>query len=212
MKIVVISDTHTLHNEILNKIPPADVLIHCGDFSEHDLVSVVSFNEFLGELSHIPTKIVIPGNHDRFVERNVDLARATLTHCHFLLDESITIDGINFYGSPWQPEFFDWAYNLPRKSPMLQERWDAIPTNTDVLITHGPPNGICDLNKQGQPTGCELLRETILGRVMPKFHLFGHIHEAYGSYNDRGLDTTFINASICNLNYKPINDPVIIEL
>ena len=41
---------------------------------------------------------------------------------------------------PRQPEFGDWAFNLPRGEKCL-EKWDLIPEGVDVLITHGPPIG-----------------------------------------------------------------------
>ena len=46
-----------------------------------------------------------------------------------------------------QPEFFGWGFNLTRGGPLL-EKWNMIPDDTDVLITHGPPIG-----KHSQPAG-----------------------------------------------------------
>ena len=50
-------------------------------------------------------------------------------------------DNVRIYGSPWQPEFYNWAFNLPRNGEEMKARWDAIPDNTDILITHGPAYG-----------------------------------------------------------------------
>ena len=47
-------------------------------------------------------------------------------------------------------------------------------------------------------------------RVRPRFHVFGHIHEGYGVSSD-GV-TTYINASSCNYNYRPLNPPVIFDI
>ena len=84
------------------------------------------------------------------------------------------IDGVKFWGSPWQPAFYDWAFNVPR-GRQLAEMWALIPDDTDVLITHTPPYGILDQVENGELVGCEDLREALL-RVKPKLHVFGHIH------------------------------------
>jgi Icc-related predicted phosphoesterase len=45
--------------------------------------------------------------------------------------------------------------------------------------------------------------------VKPKVHAFGHIHESYGWYYNEY--TIFVNASICNESYAPVNKPYVIE-
>lgn len=49
---------------------------------------------------------------------------------------------ILIYGSPWQPEFCDWAFNCSRGSE-IRSKFDSIPTDVpiDILVTHGPPYG-----------------------------------------------------------------------
>lgn len=79
-----------------------------------------------------------------------------------------------------------------------------IPEETDVLITHGPPFGILDRTISGLEVGCEDLLKTIK-KLKPKFHLFGHIHEAYGEEN--GINTTFINGSLLDEHYNLVNAP-----
>jgi hypothetical protein len=97
-----------------------------------------------------------------------------------LVDPNTTNEtALSIYGSPWQPEFYDWAYNLPRGTA-LKEKWDMIPTTTDVLITHGPPHGILDKAADGVLCGCRELLTTVKNRVKPRLHIFGHIHEGYG--------------------------------
>ena len=79
----------------------------------------------------------------------------------YLEDSGVVIDGLKFWGSPWTPEFFDWAFNA-RRGLQLFDKWQKIPLDTDVLITHGPPAGILDLvvTRQGEAqVGCnDLLR------------------------------------------------------
>ena len=57
---------------------------------------------------------------------------------HYLEDSGVEIAGTRWWGSPWQPEFNSWAFNLPRGEP-LSEKWALIPDDVDVLVTHSPP-------------------------------------------------------------------------
>jgi Icc-related predicted phosphoesterase len=98
---------------------------------------------------------------------------------------------VKFYGSPWQPAFNDWAFNLPRGKP-LAEVWAKIPEGVDVLITHGPPKGFGDETKGGKGEGCEDLLERVRA-ARPRLHLFGHIHESGGAWTEGA--TTFVNCT-----------------
>jgi hypothetical protein len=120
----------------------------------------------------------------------------------------VDIDGLKIYGSPWQPEFFNWAFNLPRNGSELESKWNLIPEGLDILITHGPPWGVLDLAPRGLNVGCELLSKRVM-EVSPKIHVFGHIHSSYGQKNFNGVE--FINASVLGEDYNPTNDPVKID-
>eukprot|EP00026_Physarum_polycephalum_P017756 Phypoly_transcript_19088.p1 GENE.Phypoly_transcript_19088~~Phypoly_transcript_19088.p1 ORF type:complete len:151 (+),score=18.92 Phypoly_transcript_19088:146-598(+) len=137
-------------------------------------------------------------------EKRPELAESELLkglqNCYYLRDKAINLEGINFYGAPWQPEFCKWAFNLPR-GQALKEKWDMIPSNTDILITHGPPKGILD-RVEGSNEGCADLLAAVQ-RIKPKYHIFGHIHEGYGEFSDG--TTHFINASNLNGAYRPTN-------
>jgi hypothetical protein len=120
---------------------------------------------------------------------------------------------LRLWGSPWQPRFFDWAFNLDRGEP-LRRVWEKIPPQTDILLTHGPPYGILDATFRGQLVGCEELLEAV-ARVRPRLHVFGHIHEAHGVKEHRwddGRTTVFVNASSCALSHWPAHPPVVIDL
>ena len=60
---------------------------------------------------------------------------------------------------------------------------DPIPENTDILVTHGPPQGFHDEVDEAysgpQNVGCPHLRRAI-ERIRPRLHVFGHIHEGHG--------------------------------
>jgi Icc-related predicted phosphoesterase len=124
-----------------------------------------------------------------------------------LFDNDVTIDGIKFYGSPWQPEFHNWAFNLSRGEE-LAEKWEQIPNDVDVLITHGPAYGILDYAPIGGHVGCEELYRKIV-EVKPKIHVCGHIHDGYGQKTMGGIE--FLNASVLNDRYEHAHKPIFVE-
>jgi hypothetical protein len=223
IRVVCISDTHGLVKDL--KIPDGDVLIHAGDFTNAgEMSQIMELNELLGRLPH-KHKIVIAGNHDiSFQEgwyeanwkrfnpymESVRACRAALTNCTYLEDSEVVIEGYKFYGSPWQPSFCNWAFNLERGAP-LKEKWNKIPTDTEILITHGPPLGYGDLipPPESKRTGCLDLLNAV-EQIAPLYHIFGHVHEGYG-VTSNGV-TTFINASTCTDAYKPTNEPIVFDL
>jgi Icc-related predicted phosphoesterase len=205
VKIIAISDTHGAHAG--QDIPDGDILVHAGDLTRTGtLAQVADFNRFLGALPHAH-KIVIAGNHDLCFEAQPEKVRACLTEAIYLQDEPVTVESIHFYGSPFSPQFFDWAFMLPR-GPRIRAKWESIPADTDVLITHGPPWGRGDMTDRGERAGCRDLL-AVVERIRPPLHIFGHIHEGAGiSRNDH---TVFVNPSICDLHYRPVQPPIVIE-
>ena len=218
MKIVCISDTHAHHELVLGGIPDGDVLIHAGDLCGLPrMEDVESFLRWFGAQPH-RHKIFIAGNHDGPFALMPALCRRALDSLcpavHYLQDSSVEFEDVVFYGSPWQPAFGDWFFNLPR-GRQLAERWAKIPLRTDVLITHGPPHGILD-QCPGVPdrtridhAGCEDMTRAI-ARVRPKLHVFGHIHEGYGRLDRDG--TIYVNASSMDGRYRPMNRAIVVEL
>ena len=222
IRFVCISDTHNKTKSL--KVPEGDVLLHSGDFSNiGDDKDIIHFNDFLSTLPHTH-KVVIAGNHDLSfdLENNASLKRnfnnlnslnaaetkAKLRNCIYLEDSGINLLGYNIYGSPWTPTFYDWAFNLDR-GENIRKKWELIPANTEILLTHGPPHRILDRCSDGFSAGCEELIIKIQ-EFRPMVHLFGHIHEAYGTFFDG--TTNYINASICTLRYSPSNKPYVFDL
>lgn len=202
LTLVCISDTHGRHRELA--VPPGDVLLFAGDLSNHGQPNdVYEFDDWLSTLPH-PHKLLICGNHDFHFERDSADARRRIRHASYLQDNGAEVAGLKVWGSPWQPRFFDWAFNLDR-GPELAAKWALIPDDTDVLITHGPPAGILDHTRRGDPAGCADLLERV-SVVKPKLHLFGHIHEAAGVMQTP--DTLFVNASIGTGRYG--GNPVVV--
>ena len=219
MKIVAISDTHGKWHK--HEIPECDLLISAGDYSfkgEHHMV-----RDFHAWLNKQPAKhiISVQGNHEKLVEADFNGCKAmALEKCprvHFIDEGLVEVDGVKVWCSAITPWFHNWAWNRDL-GPEIQQHWDLIPNGIDVLVTHGPPHGILDavIKFNGQKCeyeeencGCPQLLNKVL-EVKPKVHIFGHIHEGYGTLTRDGV--LFINASICDQDYRPINKPTIFSI
>ncbi len=210
MKIVCLSDTHNCNEQII--VPDGDVLIHAGDATIRGTIAeITAFNRWFANLPH-RIKIFVAGNHDWLFETNNNYARSLLSENIIYLQDSYTIiENLKIYGSPWQPRFYDWAFNLMRGAE-LAEKWKMIPVDTDILITHCPPNGILDeVPRQFfvENTGCEELRKKV-EEIRPRLHIFGHIHCGYGQTRHFGVK--FVNASNCDESYAPTQPPIVVDL
>ena len=223
IRIVCMSDTHGKHRDV--QLPPGDILLHGGDFSRSGEINEYSDLSSYFRDSGFEQVICIAGNHDmtlhpsyykdnwdRFHPEPFDCANAhaALQHCIYLEDSSHTTKhGIEVYGSPWSPKYFDWAFNLPRGSP-IRAVWDRIPDSTDLLMTHGPPLGRGDMTKENGRAGCNDLTVVVQDRVKPRIHFFGHIHEGAGVSFDN--HTLYINGSNLNILYQAVNHPIVVDL
>ena len=221
MRISLISDTHGKHQHVTRDLPGGDLLICAGDFmnSGRYIHEATDFLDWFDEIDTYTDKIFIAGNHDRLFENDPEWVKQTLeeyTEITYLQDDSwvdyydgpngdFPEDNVRIYGSPWQPEFYNWAFNLPRNGEAMKARWDAIPDNTDILITHGPAFGYLDIpGGQNVRVGCEMLRARV-DEFRPKIHVFGHIHGSAGYYFNG--HTHFFNASVLDEGYRYANEP-----
>jgi Icc-related predicted phosphoesterase len=167
------------------------------------------FNAWLGSLPH-KHKIVIAGNHDLLFEVRPTEARARITNAVYLEDSGVTLEGLNFWGSPVTPVFGDWAFVADRGAA-IRRHWDKIPDDTDVLVTHGPPFGTLDKPDMLTPhLGCQELTKAVI-RTMPRLHVFGHVHGGYGresAWNNMLL----VNCAVLNEAYALTNQPTVVDL
>lgn len=206
MKIVLISDTH---QQKVRDLPKADLLIHTGDWSGRgDYQETAKFIQWLEEIKHKFGKIVVvPGNHDRWVESNQTQAKLEFSAigAELLIYESIFYMGANIYGHPITPIFGNWAFMGDDRQRKLAA--DAIPLDTSILASHGPPLGYLDKlaengSMPGASVGCKHLAEAIL-KVQPELVTFGHIHEGNGIMTlGKSL---LINASCMDQYYRLVN-------
>lgn len=214
MKFITISDTHDKHTWFDDEqLPIADCIIHAGDVSQNgSLLDISLFFNWYNTLPQYKYKIVIAGNHDFWLEGASNEEKKNFLKKYpnviYLENESVIIEGIKIYGSPIQPTFHNWAFNVDR-GPSIKKYWDKIPVDSDVLITHGPAYNILDKTKSKLHVGCADLLDRI-NEIKPKFHICGHIHEAYGTYV--GVHTTFVNACTLDDRYDFENEPIIFEI
>ena len=208
MKFVTISDSHGQHGKL--QLPKGDVIIHAGDISPRGEENEI--HDFLNWFTNLDFKhkIFIAGNHDFYFERTSEeeIKKIIPDNIVYLCDSGTTIDNIKIWGSPITPWFFDWAFNRHR-GDQITRHWDLIPADIDILITHGPVFCQLDKTKDGQNTGCKDLLDKVR-ELKPKFHVCGHIHEAYGQ--TIASMTNFINASVLDENYILKNLPITFDL
>lgn len=220
--VTLISDTHAKHSMVTGDLPGGDILIHAGDFmtSGYSPTEAILFFKWFDTLNNYDTKVFIAGNHDRWAQDRPEEFKGILTgykNIEYLEDDWMAVyhdgpngdmpeENVRIYGSPWQPWFYNWAFNLPRNGPGLASKWEAIPEDIDILVTHGPAWGVLDdvEGRRGQHLGCELLIERIK-EVRPKIHVCGHIHSGYGHYFD--CHTHFFNAALLDEQYKYSHTP-----
>ncbi len=207
MRIVLISDTHGRHEEL--GILSGDVLIHCGDSCEGfdtDGARLDSIDRWFAK-QRFGQIFCIGGNHDFAAQERHANGGNVFEHAIFLQDQAHIFDGTMFYGAPWLPDLSGWAYFLPDDERI--RKWNLIPRNTDVLITHSPPFGILDLPRNGENVGCSYLRTAVM-EVNPKLHAFGHVHASAGRTTIG--ETTFVNASVIDSSDVMQHAPITVDL
>lgn len=217
MKICCISDTHGIHHAIDLKPYRANILVHAGDWTKGRDNNFVETYDFLDWFSEQPYKhkLLIAGNHEVTVENNQKEFEEILEaypEITYLNNSSVTIEGINFFGSPYSNEFCGWAFM--GNDSELSKIWNGIPEDTNILVTHGPAYGVNDLvsNAFGRDPHVGSKSLSIRKAELPnlKAHISGHIHEAY---NQQVIaDVLHICPSILNERYQHVNSPIIIKV
>jgi Icc-related predicted phosphoesterase len=212
MKITCISDLHGYTPQLSG----GDFLIVAGDLTARDDGWHHNNFETWLDIQQYKKIVLIAGNHDGFIEKMGYLTYYNrLKPTKYLEDTSTEFEGFKIYGSPWTPTFYNWFFMCDR-GEAIKKKWDMIPDDVDILITHGPPHGILDVVEYshkavyGQHAGCEELAKALPRLKKLKLHVFGHIHEGYGMQVINGV--TYINAAIMNQDYRPVNQPITVEI
>ena len=198
MRIVAVADTHLFHDELV--IPEGDVFVHAGDLLRagtlEELERAVAW---LRELPH-RHQVLVAGNHDGCFQRRPDEARRMLpAGVHYLEDSGVEIAGLRFWGSPWQPAYNQWSFNLERGAP-LREKWARVPAGVQILVTHSPPAGTGDRSPVAGRHGCVDLAQRVR-ELRPRLHIFGHIHQDGGWWVKGGVG--YLNATTWECERAP---------
>jgi Icc-related predicted phosphoesterase len=230
MLIAALSDLHGHKHQQLPPIPPADVLLIPGDicasYGVDDPDRRVWQNavwqrkwmveRFIPWVDTLPVERVIVtwGNHDFIGERPGKTPRYGKVHppTHpklvILQDSGHTFGGLKFWGSPWALNCGPWVFTGTEEK--LREKYALIPSDTDVLLSHGPPFGFGDgvplkphepfypgLQQVGSHALMDRVRE-----IKPQILLCGHIHEARGEWEEDGI--IYANVSHMNSGWPPM--------
>lgn len=206
ISITCISDLHGFEPSL----PGGELLIIAGDLTARNtLEGYERFKRWVKGLNY-RCKIVIAGNHDGLLESGKVVIEDGFNGIHYLCDSGFEFEGLKIWGSPYTPTFLNW-YFMRNRGKDIKKHWDLIPSNTDILVTHGPPYGIFDETNEKRHVGCQDLMEQVQERVKPRLHCFGHIHE--GGNNKAEIDgITYINCSYVDERYRPVNPPIILNI
>jgi len=212
MRIVSISD---LHGNLIN-IPKCDCLLISGDLVPTNCINGRDADRWLNSkfydwLSYIKEDGIdifgVAGNHDFTFQDRPEMIRPDMPWT-YLEDSGVVYKGYNIWGTPWQPTFGGWAFNLDEWQ--LAEKWKLIPEDTHILLSHGPPWGIADRcgNKH---VGSNSLRQTVEALTKLTVISCGHIHHERGVYKLNN-GASVLSSSLVNGQYILTNKPLVIDI
>ena len=221
IRIIAISDTHNGYNKLTQQLidlyqSENDILVHCGDMTERGSVDELNnINSWFGELPY-KYKIAISGNMDGIGldKQHID-GYKIFTNAVYLQHQSLEIpdlgsNGFKIFASPYTPEFVGGFQLYSEKESRL--KWQDIPNDIDLLISHGPPYNILDSTSRGMSIGDKVLMNEINQRIKPKAVLFGHVHASFGQTEVDGIQ--YVNAAQFNGIYSGDSSvkPVVITI
>lgn len=231
MKFAVTSDLHgaPLSMSDMKQLKGVDTLLIAGDVFEMNrkIKNMVNFFNFIQDEYGVKNIIMTPGNHDHnifeayledhpedtgesrrydYIPRIYKDEMKEKCNLDILIDESITLDGIKIFGSPWSPHFLNWAFMKPEGA--LTYQYERIPTDTDILLSHTPPwvkdsdidavkwPGL-DYHKCGSVALASAIKH-----YQPQYMFCGHIHSGDHNLLEIGK-TKCYNVSYLGEDYEP---------
>lgn len=194
LKVWAISDTHNKHESLLIPSPLPDILIHCGDITKQS--GMLEYESFAGWLNSIPVKykVLVLGNHDMYFMADKEYRKTVSNlfdkNTFILREQLLKIESLHIFGSYVETK--------------------RCPEGIDILVTHEPPWGKLDqvppytrFNKESEPIhlGSHDLRDQVMERIYPRYHLFGHVHEQGGrTTNEENI--SFYNCAVLDEYYE----------
>jgi Icc-related predicted phosphoesterase len=185
------------------------------------------FEEFLPFFKSFDSPVIfIEGNHGLFLDKTktgkwwkykkMDVLQMLEdaikgSNVHYLNRSSVNINGVNFFGSPYVPSIewdgkqSPWAFQYPQfmGKEFADNLYNSIPDNTDVLITHCPPEGILNRSPK-KDYGCPSLTRYLSHKSKAKVHVFGHSHSRGTNFE---YPIKFVNAAISGRGKDILDDP-----
>jgi Icc-related predicted phosphoesterase len=178
MKILAFSDLHNDQEsgrEIVRASKTADVVVGAGDFGVKG-ASAADVLQVLRQIE-VPT-IFVAGNHDNLDELQAFCAE--WEKGHFLHGTPVMIQGRPFFGLGCEiPSRSDYSWNQTLTEKEAEALLVHCPDQA-VLVTHTPPLGYCDLQRDGGHEGSQAILDAIVARNI-KLNLCGHIHHSWGT-------------------------------
>jgi Icc-related predicted phosphoesterase len=178
MKILAFSDLHRnreIAQSLRDAAQAADIVIGAGDFATK--------GEGLADTLDILRGIAVPvilvaGNHDNLAE--MQAAISGWPQPHLLHGSGVVIGGVPFFGLGYEiPAANDSPWNQRLEEAEAEEQLAQCPQNA-VLVTHSPPFGVADLQRNGEHQGSRAVR-AVIERRRPRLALCGHIHHAWAT-------------------------------
>ncbi|KXH41576.1 hypothetical protein CSAL01_01078 [Colletotrichum salicis] len=186
-RFLIISDTHghTFPPEIM-PFAPVDVLIHCGDLTHHSKMDEYRQTLTMLKAFKASRTLVIAGNHDFSLDTVA--FKAKIEQANRIYGSPLEADlverefgGLKVYASPYTPSSSSserWGFSYNESEGHVFD----IKTDTDIVITHGPPRGIMDISADQKRIGFSDLCAAV-AKSQPRLHCFGHVHGGWGAKN-----------------------------
>jgi len=215
MLISIISD---FHGNLNFAVEESNLLLIAGDIcpAYRNFLTSIDMQEdwlnceFRKWLKKQPVKnvVICPGNHDWIFEKDINRVPNLGNNVHCLIDERTELLGLKIYGTPWQLPFCDWAFNLREEG--LKLCWEKIPEDTDILLCHGPPYNIMDIEGRDNSHIGSISLSNRIKNIKPKIVAFGHNHNEHGVVEHDGI--TYVNASLVDESYNMNREPIVLDI
>jgi len=194
VRFLHISDTHSTHDDLY--LPECDVCIHSGDFclGYGSYNQTKDFADWFSKQTQCKQKVIIAGNHEfsfdletvnkdrrhnilqqelqtgdsSFLDSFEETKELITKNSNFVYLEDSGIDyfGYKIWGCPWTQISSLTGFQIEQKE--IVKKWNMIPKETDILVSHGPPYGLGDYLKcEKIHCGSKSLRKQILERIKP---------------------------------------------
>ena len=225
IKVCALSD---MHGQLVD-IEPCDLVLICGDsvslkMQRYDESTMEWYKSvFKPWAEKLPCKKVlwIAGNHD-YMQGKAEEYRMMFSRIDkvtYLEDEGYIYNQgdqvLKIWGTPWCKKFGTWHFMA--KPEVLKEKFNLIPENLDILMTHDAPYGCSDVlldksvfwwtpNHIGNPQLAEAIKEK-----KPRYNFHAHLHSTNHQFETMSK-TEVACVSILGEDYKLKYEPLYINI